>query len=317
MKKFVKILFVVAVIMLALLIFLPMVFQSNIEETAKTELNNSLLAKVDFKDVKLSLISSFPDFKFEINDLSVVGIGDFENDTLASINKMQLILDLFSVFSGNEIAIKRIIIDDPIVFVKILKGGKANYDIVPVSDEEEVVEETEAPGDFVIKLKDFRINRGIIVYDDMDYDMLAVVQGLDLQFSGDLTEASTKLDIKTQIAGLDFDYEGIRYLNSATVEFRGFIDADLENFVFNFLENELLINQFPLEFSGMFGMPGDDYDLDIQILSPKTEFKHLLSLVPALYMNDFQELKTIGEMSFTAKVKGVYNDNRMPAFDLN
>ncbi|MEA3443737.1 MAG: AsmA-like C-terminal region-containing protein, partial [Bacteroidota bacterium] len=41
----------------------------------------------------------------------------------------------------------------------------------------------------------------------------------------------------------------------------------------------------------------------------------LLSLVPALYMNDFQELKTIGEMSFTAKVKGVYNDNRMPAFD--
>ncbi|MCF8370857.1 MAG: hypothetical protein K9H64_04490 [Bacteroidales bacterium] len=317
MKRFFKILFVVVLILLALLIFLPMVFQSKIEETAKTELNKAVAAKIDFKDVKLSLISSFPDFKFEINDLSVVGVGDFENDTLAFIHKLQLKLDLFSVFGGDEFAIKSIVVDDPLVFVKILKDGKANYDIALPSDEVELADTTASSGGMVIKLKDFQINRGHIVYDDYSYDMLMVIQGLDMQFEGDLTEASTKLDLVTKIASFDFDYEGMRYMNSAAVDFKGIIDANLETFVFNFLENELLINQFPIKFTGMFGMPGNDYDLDLAFSSPKTDFKHLLSLIPALYMNDFKDMKTIGEMSFKGTVKGIYNDNLIPGFNIN
>ena len=247
-----------------------------------------------------------------------MGVEEFDGDTLASIDKLVLHLDLFSVIDGSGFEVKKVAINDPLVFVKVLENGKANYDIAPPSEEEEVVEEASEPSNLSIKLKDFQINRANIVYDDYNLDMLMVIQNLDLYFSGDLSETTTKLDIATHIASFDFDYEGIRYMNSTKIDFEGGIDANLETFAFNFLENELKLNQFPVKFEGMFAMPNEtDINLDLSLSSPKTEFKHLLSLVPALYMNDFKDMKTFGEMAFNGKVKGTYNDNVYPGFDLN
>ena len=73
MKRFFKILFIIALVILTVLMVVPMLFQSQIENAVKEEINKAVIAKVDFKDVKLSLISSFPDFKFELNKLSVGG----------------------------------------------------------------------------------------------------------------------------------------------------------------------------------------------------------------------------------------------------
>ena len=96
-------------VLIILLIALPFIFKDKIIQTVKDEANKSLNAKVDFGEFDISLISSFPDFRFKIDNVSVIGVGEFEKDTLAYIKQTRLDLNLMSVIKGEQYKIKEII----------------------------------------------------------------------------------------------------------------------------------------------------------------------------------------------------------------
>ena len=62
-------------------------------------------------------------------------------------------------------------------------------------------------------------------------------------------------------------------------------------------------------------MPEEDIDMDITFKTTKTDFKTLLSLIPAIYMKDFEDVKTSGKLALNGFAKGTYNDSILPAFD--
>jgi uncharacterized protein involved in outer membrane biogenesis len=87
-------------LLIVLLIAAPFIFKDKIIALVKEETNKSLNAKVDFGEFDLSLISSFPDFRFKINKVSVIGINEFKDDTLAYIAELKTDINLKSVISG-------------------------------------------------------------------------------------------------------------------------------------------------------------------------------------------------------------------------
>jgi hypothetical protein len=58
----------------------------------------------------------------------------------------------------------------------------------------------------------------------------------------------------------------------------------------------------------MVAMPKDDIETDIKFSTAQTSFKTLLSLVPAVYMNDYQDMKASGEFALSGYAKGIYSD---------
>jgi hypothetical protein len=88
---------------------------------------------------------------------------------------------------------------------------------------------------------------------------------------------------------------------------------------FTFGENYFAINDLKLNFKGMVAMPGDDIATDMEFGTPQTSFKTLLSLVPAVYLTDYQDLSTTGDFAFSGSAKGVYSDadSTLPDFTLN
>jgi hypothetical protein len=317
MKKFLKIFSIIIVLLLAAMIALPYLFKDKIVEVVKTEINNSVDAQVDFQDFSLSLFRSFPDFSFGIEGLEVINKAPFEGDTLMHVEKLLLTLDLSSVISGDSYEIKSIQIKEPTMYVKILKNGSANYDIVPEDtvEVEEVAEEESSA--FSMKLQEFIISDGHVVYDDRDGDMMADVQGLDLVLGGDFTESTTDLDLEASIKSLTYEMEGLAYLKQSTIDFDAEIAADLDQFKFTFKDNSLILNQLALAFDGWLAMPADDIDMDISFAAPKADFKALLSLVPAIYLTDMEGLEATGKAGFSGFVKGTYNDELMPAFRIH
>ncbi len=317
MKRILYISLIVVLSILIILFGLPILFQSKIVDAVKTEINNNLNAKVEFSDLSLSLIKHFPDFSLELNDLTVVCNQPFDGDTLVTFSSLLLKLDLFTVISGDNISIKKIEIDNMDLFVHVLGDGTANWDITKESDEDVPVDSSANSTAFVISLKDFNINNSSIVYDDKEMDMLVRMKDINAHLAGDLSESTTNLQIATMINSFDLVYEGLGYFNSTNVNFTGNIKADLDNFAFTFLSNKLMLNQFPIVFEGDISMPEDDINMDIKCTTPDTKFKHILSLIPAIYYNDYKELETIGQFSFNALLKGRYSDNSIPAFDVN
>ena len=315
MKKFWKISGITVLSLLVLMIILPFAFKGKIVELIKTEINNSVNAKVDFEDFSLSLFRSFPNFNFGISGLTIIGVDEFSGDTLANIGSLYLELDLMSVFSGDNYSIKSIVVKDPVIRTIILADGKANYDIAKASSDSTVVNANDT-SKFSLNLKSFKFVNAKIIYDDREGNMYADIQGLDLNMNGDFTSSTTDINLESEIEALTYKMDGMKYLNKATVKFDANIGANLDNWEFTFKDNNLLLNSLGLKFEGKIKMPTDDYDIDLKFASDKADFKSFLSLVPAIYLTDFENIKTSGKASVSGKVKGIYNDLLMPSFDI-
>ena len=85
---------------------------------------------------------------------------------------------------------------------------------------------------------------------------------------------------------------------------------------FTFRDNEVRINDLPLRFSGSATVGADRTDLDVTFGAPETDFRHILSLVPAIYAQDFESLRTTGTMAVSGTVKGAFGEDAFPAFTL-
>src|SRR5688572_3861356 len=85
---------------LAMLFVLPLLFRGRIVGLVKAELAERAAARVDWRRVRLSLLRDFPNATLQLERLTVVGIGPFEHDTLASIANVRVVLDLGSVLGA-------------------------------------------------------------------------------------------------------------------------------------------------------------------------------------------------------------------------
>ena len=145
MKKFLKVflksILILLLVVLVLIIVLPIVFKPQLMEIAKTEINKNVNAKIEFADFKLNLIRNFPRLYVGLTDLSVVGIEEFEDDTLVAFNSFSLSVNLLSLLGDEGIKVKSILLDEPRLMALVLKDGKANWDIAKESSEEEIQDE--------------------------------------------------------------------------------------------------------------------------------------------------------------------------------
>ena len=82
MKKTLKVITVVFIILILFLFFAPMMFKGKIKELVTSQAGEYLNAKLEFADLDLSLIRSFPALSVRIDELSLSGINEFEKDTL-------------------------------------------------------------------------------------------------------------------------------------------------------------------------------------------------------------------------------------------
>ncbi len=317
MKKFLKFFTIFIVLVLALLISIPFIFKDKLVEIVKEEINSTLNAKVDFGEFDLSVFKSFPNLAFQINNVNVVGVDKFEGDTLAYIEQFNLDVDIMSVM-GDNIKIKTINIESPQILARVLADSTANWDIyISVEDTTVVEESTEESGSYKLALNQFAIHNATIVYDDVPGNINTIIKNFNFELSGDLAEDLSKLDIKTTIEEFTVDYEGIKYLKKSKIDFIADINADLANDKYTFNENTLKINELELSFDGYTALPNDeDIEMDITYGLKQTEFKHILSLIPAVYLTDFNDVKTSGSVKLEGFVKGTYNETQLPAFDL-
>ncbi|MFH1120913.1 MAG: AsmA-like C-terminal region-containing protein [Bacteroidota bacterium] len=317
MKKALKISGIVLLVFVLTLFLLPIVFKGRIVETVRMEANKSLNATLDFKGVSLSLIRSFPDFSLGLTELSVVGIGDFGNDTLVLIPKLRLTVDLMSVFKGTRYEIESVKLDDPGFKFRVLQDGRANWDIMKPSADTTAVMEEEQASPFRIALHSFIITNGTIVYDDASINTLVIARKVNHKLRGDLTAGITNLNTETTVGELTVGYEGVHYLNKSNARLTSNIGADLNAWKFTFPDASLKINELELLASGYFAMPENGYEMDISFEAVKNDFRSFLSMIPAVYTRDFATVKTRGSLAIKGFVRGLYSDNSMPGFGLD
>ena len=311
-------------LLLILIIAAPFIFKDKLVQLVKDEANSSLNAKVDFGEFDLTLFSSFPDFRFKIQKVSVINIEPFKGDTLAYIKELSFDLNIKSVISGDKYQINSLVIDEPKINGIVMHDGKANWDIAKASADTATVASADTSATkFALKLKSLEIKHANITYNDMQGNMSAVLKDMNYTLSGDFTQDNFILSNLLEIAELSYDMGGVGYLTKTKTRFKADIDMDMPNMKFTFKENEFSLNDLALAFDGSVSMPKDDIGMDLKFAAKQTEFKSILSLIPSVYSKDFSNVQTKGKLKLDGFAKGTMHSekdstkNTYPSFEVN
>jgi hypothetical protein len=339
MKIFKKLLIIIPVTIFALFLILlltPILFKGKLLEIAKKELNRNLTAKVDFSDLKLSFIRNFPDAYIALEDLTITGTlnepaerifqstDEFEGETLVEFKSLSLRVDIMSVIRMKNIQVKSILLDQAKINAHISENGSANWNIMkpkeaagsPPPPDKTAPEKDTSASALKIALNRFEIRDADISFRDDSRTMTASANGLNFFLHGDMTLDNVDLNMKLDIADVNFRMNGINLLTKARVGLVSEFAADLKNMAFTLKENRFNLNEIALKFAGSARIH-DDINIDMTFAAEKTDFKSVLCLVPAIYMKKFETITTTGSFTLAGKIKGVYNDTQMPNADVN
>ncbi|HVW62537.1 MAG TPA: AsmA-like C-terminal region-containing protein [Puia sp.] len=315
-KKTLKITGIILLVLIIAAVAIPILFKGKITRIIKEQINKSIAAKVDFSDVDLSLFRNFPRLSVALDSLRVTGIGEFAEDTLVSARRINVALDLLSVF-GSEMKIHSIQVDNPRVHAIVLKNGHANWNIT-LPDTTAATPETTASKPFKMALQKYAITDGYVSYRDDSSHMSCEISGLNHSGKGDFTSDEFVLQTSTQTAALSFTYGGIPYLIRTRANVGADFNIDNKTNKYTFKVDDLSINDLRLHTEGFFQLVNDStYDMDIKFNGPSLDFKSILSLVPAMYTKDFTGIKTSGQASLAGFVKGRYDSKHIPAYHVD
>lgn len=317
LRKFLKITGLILLVLIALAFLLPILFKKQITELVKKEINKSLVAKVDFKDVSLSLFRHFPKVSISLDELSVVGTNEFEKDTLIAAKTFDASVNLISAIKGKDIKVYGVFLESPRIHALVNKDGKANWDITRPDGDTTGSPDT-SPSEFKMNLQSYAIKNGYLLYNDETAGIKTEIVNFDHEGSGDFTSDVFTLKTKTKAEDAGFIYASVPYLNNAKAEINGDIQIDNANSKYSFKTEEIKLNDLKLNADGFFQLVNDStYNMDIKFNTPSNEFKDILSLIPGIYKQDFDKIKTSGQATFKGFVKGTYSPQQLPAYDVN
>jgi len=303
----VKIFLGIILLILVLLFTVPLIFKEQIRTKVEQVINRSVNATVKFDDYKLGFFRNFPNLTFSINGVSVVGIDKFENDTLAGFRSFNLVFNLSSILGNSGYEVKTIVIDRAMVNAIVLKDGTANWDILKDTTETVSTDKTSS-SEMKILLKKVTLMNSTLSYVDDESAIKSYFKNLNFNLKGDMTMSETDMQMSLNAGEFTFIMDGMKYFNKAVVDSKIDMLANLDKMKFTFRENYFSVNDLKLNFSGTVAMPGDDIETDLQFGTAQTSLKALLSLIPAVYINDYQDLKASGEFILSGSAKGIYSD---------
>lgn len=319
LKKVLKGIGITLLVLIALLIAIPYFFKGQIMAKLKTELNKNLNAKVDFKDVDISLFRRFPRLAVALEELQITGVNHFEGDTLLAVRRLDLAMNLMSAIKGDNIEIYNVVLQQPRIYATVDEEGRANWDITkPDTTTAAATPADTAKSEFALSLQQYSIEDATIKYTDRQGHMALSIEQLNHKGKGDFSQEQFTLQTTTTAESVSFAQGFIPYLLNAKAEILTDVKIDNKTSTYAFKTDKISVNNLKLATEGFIQLLTDStYKMDIKYDAPSTDFKDILSLIPAIYSQDFASIKTSGSTSFNGFVKGTYTPQQLPAYGLH
>ena len=208
---------ILAVVLLAL-VLVPMLFKDRIAERIESEIDDAVEADVSWSDVELTLIRTFPSLTLGLTDLTVVGVDPFAGDTIASVGRLRLALDLGSVIrmarGRGALTVKSIRVEEPRIHLDVREDGSANWHaLLPDSEGE-----TATGRELAVELRGFEIFDGSIVFENARSGLFASLSGLRHSLSGDFSRDDLVASTSTSAESATVRFAGTPYLSDVALD---------------------------------------------------------------------------------------------------
>lgn len=323
MKKLLKITVTVVAVLLVVVLTAPMFLRGKIAEVVRTEANAMLVPRLDFERLGISLLRHFPNASLELKGVTLVGVGPFEGDTIASVGRLSVVVDPWSLLGDDGLEVRKVLVSRPDLRAHKHSDGRVNWELMKPTEEQPAAEEVspEEPADgeasaFRLSVRDFRIDDALLSYvDDSTRTVFRTALPM-LRLRGDFSAAQSDLDLRLRTSATTFSSGVVTLLSDAEIELRADVSADLEQSRFELRDNMLRLNAIQATLDGWAQLDDDAVAMDLRLGCDRVEFKDVLSLIPAFYTRNYRGLSASGELTLAFWAKGELRGAELPAFGL-
>ena len=245
------------IILLAAFI-IPVAFKDDIRKAVDAELAKSVNADIvlDTDDFSLTLFRHFPNVTVQMDNLGVINREPFEGEVLFATERLEVVVNLSEILFGDQLRINAINLVRPIINIKVLEDGRANYDIaIPSADT--VAEES--GGEFSFGINRWEVIDADVVYDDRSIPFTLTLKGLNHEGSGDFSNVQFDLTTHSTVDTLTVAYDGTEYITNKKAQIDAILGISEEYSLYTFRQNVVKINDFLTTFDGWFRMNEDNY----------------------------------------------------------
>ena len=320
MKKVLKIVGVSLVIIVLLLVVSPFIFQDKIKGMVKTFINENVNAKIDFSDVSLSFISSFPKANLTIDNFTVTNFAPFENQQMINSKSIELdfaITELFKNTNQDPIKFDAFYIKDALISLKTDSQGITNWDIAKKTSTAKTISNPAAASKpFVFQLDNYGILNSAITYNDQKEKLSVYITNFNHEGSGTFSEAISELDTQTNL-NITLKIGETEYLTNNSIALEAVLGLDLEQNKYTFKDNKLVFNQLPIQFNGFVKLMENGQKIDLTFKNTGSTFKDFLAVIPKAYSKDLANVNTTGNFNIKGIVKGDFTETTIPELDIN
>jgi len=314
MKKIFKIIGIILLIFVVILGAIPFLLESKIDAIVQAYADENINAKVEFDDVSLSLLSSFPNASVTIDNLSITNNVPFKEETFTTAKSIGLrmsIKELFKNPANEAIVITKIAIDETLVTLQKNKAGATNWDIFKSYESSK---STDSSG-FKFSIENYKITNSALTYIDENSNTTVYATNLNHSGDGEFKDDFLGLNTKSE-ANVSVSIDSTSYLENNHITLDALININLKNNTYTFKENKGYINQLPLEFNGFFQLKEEGQLIDISFKNPESSFKYFLAVTPKHYAKNLDEIETSGDFKIEGIIKGLVSEKTIPTIDI-
>jgi len=300
-------------VILALMFVTPYIFSDKIKEEIKKTANKKLAGEMNYSDVNVSFFKHFPSLTLTLNDFKLNGSVPFQKERFINAKEVSFGINVSSLIFGKSIKIDQIYLSNSTINIKVNKDGLANYNVYIAEKKVEKTDEESA----AIQLDRIEIINSQMTYDDQTTQVHFDAFGFNYLGKGDLSQDIFDLYSKAKIDKLNVLYENEQYLMNKKVDADLITKINVNSLSFVFEQNDLMINQLPVDFKGKFDFLKDGYNMDFIVKSTDSNLKDLFTAFPPKYITWLGKTEIKGKTDLLLTLKGKYIESKKIAPELN
>jgi hypothetical protein len=284
-------------------------YEAEIKRLMLDELNKNVNTVINMEQFNFSLLRHFPYASVDMKQVMAKEVTDKEEkDTLLFAEHVSLMFNLTTIFD-NDLAIRKIVMKDGKVKIRIDKTGKNNYHFWKPS-----ADTTSS----VVDLKKIVLDNVLISYLDkhaaQDYLFTAKDATLSGKFSGDTFTLKTKADFLVS----HFLVGNVNYASEKKIQVSSDLNVNSKTDEYTFNNSHVRMNDLAFDVKGNVTSLPKTTRLDLAIDAHESKVESFMNALPAEYRKSFENnFTTKGKVSFTINIQGDEDARHVPAVSIH
>ena len=289
--------------------------------------NEMLNADVNFSNIDITFLSTYPDFYLTINDGNIVSKAFKQEgkpfpeakDSLLSFAACSIKLDPIKYLQTKDVEIDNIALEGINAFVLTDETGKANWEIFPPSEEDTTTTE------FVLEdylhslaIENIEVTSGRIVYDDYKSNIFAKINKTKINLNGNFLDPNATLQLDLMLDKINFRTDSVVFAKDLNIDFSTQLAANLDSISVDLAKANLSINDIAFAMNGYVALPDSSrIDVDARLHASVPAIDIAKKMVPAALVPIINTMDATGSLDIDAEVKGRYSEEEYPTVVAN